>query len=60
MGATECEKDACGMEDDELEWKGVGEDDCLGEEEGFGEEGCEERGGFGGGRGIFWGGRGRR
>eukprot|EP00731_Ephydatia_muelleri_P017290 Em0010g388a len=41
-GATECEKDACGMEDDELEWKGVGEDDFLGEEEGFGEEGCEE------------------
>ena len=57
-GATECEKDACGMEDDELEWKGVGEDDFFGEEEGFGEEGCgegeqgfweEERGGFGGG-----------
>ena len=41
-GATECEKDACGMEDDELEWKGVGEDDFLGEEEGFGEEGCGE------------------
>ena len=41
-GATECEKDACGMEDDELEWKGIGEDDFLGEEVGFGEEGCEE------------------
>ncbi|KAL5486772.1 hypothetical protein EMCRGX_G019295 [Ephydatia muelleri] len=72
-GATECEKDACGMEDDELEWKGVGEDDFLGEEEGFGEEGCEEgeqgfgeegceerEGVLGGGRGIFWGRRGRR
>ena len=54
-GATE---DACGMEGDELEWKGVGEDEGVegdefewkgvgddegvGEEEGFGEEDCGE------------------
>ena len=43
-GATECEKDACGMENDELEWKGVGEDDFFGEEEVFGKEGCGEQG----------------